>query len=134
MLSSNIFVFGSNLAGIHGAGAAYVAYKIHGATWKCGVGLQGNSYAIPTKDAKLNTLPLDIIKTYVEDFIKFAEKQTYMNFMVTKIGCGLAQLEARDIAPFFKPCLDQKNVKLPKDFLDILCPNGYSLDKISFMW
>lgn len=96
-----IFCFGSNLAGRHGKGAALFAKKHHGAIYGQGVGLQGNSYAIPTKDENLRTLPLDKIKGYVEDFIKFAEDSSEKTFQVTKIGCGLAGYRELDIIPMF---------------------------------
>jgi hypothetical protein len=101
-----IFVFGSNLAGRHGKGAALTAYKQHGAVYGQGYGLQGNSFAIPTKDEDLNTLPLNKIRKYVESFIKFAKLNSDMKFSVTRIGCGLAGYEDHDIAPMFKNAPD----------------------------
>lgn len=97
-----IFVFGSNLAGIHGAGAAACALKEHGAIWGCGLGIQGNSYAVPTKDHNIQTLPLSEIQKYVEEFLHFATMNPDMTFLVTRIGCGLAGYQDKDIAPFFK--------------------------------
>ena len=85
-----IFVFGSNLAGIHGAGAALFARRYRGAILGVGVGLQGESYAIPTKDGELNTLPLDEIAEHIEDFYNFAEERSDLRFELTPIGCGLA--------------------------------------------
>jgi hypothetical protein len=102
-----ILVYGSNEAGIHGAGAARTALKYHGAVMGIGVGLQGNSYGIPTKDANLKTLPLDKIQRYVNQFIIFAGDNPELPFKVTRIGCGLAGLKDIDIAPMFVP---QKNV------------------------
>lgn len=98
----NIFVFGSNLAGRHGAGAALFARYNHGAIYGRGVGLQGQSYAIPTKDEKLRTLPLEDIHQHVKDFIAYATEQTWMKFNVTRIGCGLAGYKDHQIAPMFK--------------------------------
>ena len=97
-----IFVFGSNLAGRHGKGAAAFAFKHHGAIYGKGHGLQGNSYAIPTKDNAIHTLPLDIIREYIIDFIEFAEQNPQLEFEVTRIGCGLAGYNDADIAPMFR--------------------------------
>jgi len=102
MNNKKVFVFGSNLAGRHGKGAALTAYRNHGAIYGQGMGLQGNSYAIPTKDEKINTLPLHKIKQYVDVFIKFAILNPEMKFEVTRIGCGLAGYEDHDVAPMFK--------------------------------
>jgi hypothetical protein len=115
---TEIFVFGSNLAGRHGKGAALFAVQNHGAIYGQGYGLQGNSYGIPTKDRRLNTLPLDIIKAYVKIFLLFAEENSDMIFNVTAIGCGLAGYSPRDIAPMFKGC--PHNVKLPKEFQEVI--------------
>lgn len=100
-MKQTIFVFGSNLAGRHGKGAALTAYRQHGAVYGEGVGLYGNSYAIPTKDENLVTLPLHKIKKYVDVFIRFAELNPDMKFEVTRIGCGFAGYEDSDIAPMF---------------------------------
>jgi hypothetical protein len=99
---STIFVFGSNLAGRHGAGSALHAKRHHGAVYGCGVGLAGSSYAIPTKDAKLNTLPLDKIAEYVADFVEFARQSPDLQFEVVDIGCGLAGYKPAEIATVFK--------------------------------
>lgn len=97
-----IFVFGSNLAGRHGKGAALYAKQHHGAIYGQGVGRQGMSYAIPTKDSQLNTLPLKAIEKYVLEFILYAEKHPELTFALTRIGCGLAGYKDTDIAPMFK--------------------------------
>ncbi|QWY83710.1 hypothetical protein [Rhizobium phage RHph_X3_15] len=97
-----IFVFGSNLAGIHGAGAARVAFEKHGAVWGIGAGNYGNSYAIPTKDGNIKTLPLEKIKPFVNQFIHYAYENPHLEFQVTKIGCGLAGYKDEEIAPLFK--------------------------------
>lgn len=97
-----IFVFGSNLAGRHGAGAALFARQNHGAVYGQGNGLQGSSYAIPTKDVYLRPLPLETIKFYVDVFIDIAKKRPELTFNVTRIGCGLAGYTDSDIAPMFK--------------------------------
>lgn len=113
-----IFVFGSNLAGRHGAGAALFARKNHGAIYGQGRGLQGNSYAIPTKDHNIKTLPLREIKFYVHTFLLFADENRDMIFRLTPIGCGLAGYRHSDIAPLFKTVPD--NVILPQEFKDVL--------------
>lgn len=98
-----IFVFGSNLSGIHGAGAACVAVEKYGAILRRGVGRQGNSWAIPTKDFDVRTsLPLNTIKTYVDLFLKEARADLLNDYQVTQIGCGLAGFQAEQIAPMFK--------------------------------
>lgn len=99
---SKIFVFGSNLAGFHGAGAALHALKNHGAIKYCPVGIQGTSYAIPTKDKNVRTLSLVSIRSYVAEFINYAINHPELEFEVTRIGCGLAGYDDADIAPMFK--------------------------------
>lgn len=110
-----IFVFGSNLAGIHAGGAARVAYERFGAVMGQGVGLQGQSYAIPTMQGGVET-----IKPYVDDFIDLAREWDQTTFYVTRIGCGIAGFTDREIAPLFADALDLYNVRLPKSFVDIL--------------
>jgi hypothetical protein len=109
-----IFVFGSNLAGRHGKGAALDARQRHGAIYGQGVGLQGNSYAIPTKDEQLRTLPLETIQGYVEQFKAFARQHGELTFQVTAIGCGLAGYQPKQIAPMFADAPD--NCILPEEF------------------
>lgn len=109
---SKIFVFGSNLAGIHGAGAARFAVINHGARYRQGIGLQGTSYGIPTKDHRINTLPLCEINPHVQNFIAFAKEHPELTFQVTRIGCGLAGYTDTDIAPMFKGAPD--NCELPE--------------------
>jgi hypothetical protein len=96
-----IFVFGSNEAGRHGKGAALHAKIHHGARYGVGVGRCGNSYAIPTKDGNIKTLPLLKIKFYVDQFLEYARLNTNLEFFVTRIGCGLAGYKDEDIAPMF---------------------------------
>lgn len=96
-----IFVFGSNLAGRHGKGAALFARKHHGAIYGQGIGLQGNSYGIPTKGHRLEILPLSQIAIYVRQFVKFATDHPEHEFRVTRIGCGLAGYKVDQIAPLF---------------------------------
>jgi len=98
---SDVFVFGSNLAGIHGAGAARHAWERHGAIWGEGIGQFGKSYAIPTKDEKILSMRLDEIQEYVNDFKEYALRHHELQFQVTQIGCGLAGFTANQIAPMF---------------------------------
>jgi hypothetical protein len=100
--TERIFVFGSNLAGRHGAGAAKRAYEHYGALWGCGYGLWGQSYALPTKDRRIMTLPLPSIHEYVKKFLRYAAADKN-EFNVTQVGCGLAGLQHSDIAPMFRP-------------------------------
>lgn len=118
MTKVDIFVFGSNLAGRHGAGSALEAYRKHGAILGQGIGLQGASYAIPTKDAKLRTLGLDTIHVFVSDFLAYARRHEWMTFNVVAIGCGLAGYKPEQIAPMFRDA--PPNVNLPKEFLACL--------------
>ena len=103
-----VFVFGSNLSGFHGGGAARIAADKFGAVWGQGVGLQGQSYAIPTMQGGIET-----IKPYVDEFITFAEQHPELTFLVTKIGCGIAGFKEREIAPLFAKARDMDNVVLP---------------------
>lgn len=100
--NTNIFVFGSNLAGKHGAGAAKFAVKYCGAVYGQAVGLQGKSYAIPTKNELIQTLPLTHIAPYIGQFLHFAENNPQLTFYVTPIGTGLAGYQHHHIAPMFK--------------------------------
>lgn len=109
-----IFVFGSNLAGRHGKGAALHARLHHGARYGMGVGPQGNSYAIPTKDEHIKTLPLDRIKPYVDEFLAYARANPDIEFELSAIGCGLAGYKPKDIAPMFAEA--PANVKKPPEF------------------
>jgi hypothetical protein len=113
-----IFVFGSNLAGAHLAGAALSALREHGAVWGQGKGFQRTSYAIPTKDHQIKTLPLRVIERHVRLFLSFAESQPRLEFFVTRIGCGLAGYQNQDIAPMFKNA--PKNCELSPKWLKIL--------------
>jgi len=111
---NQIFVFGSNESGIHGAGAAKTA-RNWGARLGQGEGLQGQTYAIPTKDRTvMRTLSIDEIKPYVDRFLKFAQENPQYEFLVTEIGCGLAGLKPQYISPLFKKV--PNNVILPNSF------------------
>lgn len=113
-MTRNIFVFGSNLAGLHGAGSALAAIKNYGAKRGQGIGLQGESYAIPTKGHNLEVLPLMIIHSHVDDFIGFAQDHDDMTFNIVAIGCGLAGYKPEEIAPMFKSA--PANCILPVEF------------------
>lgn len=102
MKKKRIFVFGSNLAGKHGKGAALTALLRYGAEYGKGKGRQGNSYGIPTKDRKLRKLPLSRISYYVQQFLYYARKHQNLRFLVTRIGTGLAGYTEADIAPMFR--------------------------------
>ena len=107
-----IFVFGSNLAGHHMGGAARVAHMNFGAEWGVGVGLTGRSYAIPTMQGGVET-----IKPYVDEFIEFAKQHQDMQFLVTRIGCGIAGFTDDEIAPLFRAALSVENILLPRSFV-----------------
>ena len=113
--ADEVFVFGSNLAGMHGGGAAYVAFRQFGAVMGCGVGLRGQSYAIPTMQGGVET-----IEPYVTDFIAFTKQHPELFFYVTRIGCGIAGFRDRDIAPLFAEAIDLENVCLPETFVKVL--------------
>lgn len=98
---TKVFVFGSNEAGRHGKGAALFAKRNRGAKQGIGVGPQGNSYAIPTKNLRMKSLPLDIIEIYVGSFLTYARTHPELLFEVTPIGCGLAGYQEHQIKPFF---------------------------------
>ena len=100
--ADEIFVFGSNLAGMHGGGAAYAALRQFGAKLGQGVGLQGQSYAIPTMQGGVET-----IEPYVTEFIEFAKAHPELFFYVTRIGCGIAGFRDREIAPLSNVCLPE---------------------------
>ena len=115
---NEIFVFGSNLAGSYGGGAARLAYNRFGAIWGQGVGLQGQSYAIPTMQGGVET-----IKPFVDKFIDFAKQHTEYKFLVTRIGCGIAGFKDEEIAPLFKNAIDIENIILPREFVETIQPH-----------
>lgn len=98
----NIFVFGSNLAGRHGAGSALEAKRYYGAQQGVGIGRTGDAYGIPTKDEKLRVLPLPVIQEHIENFLTYARTHPEHNFVLVAVGCGLAGYEPEQIAPMFK--------------------------------
>lgn len=113
----SIFVFGSNLSGRHGKGAALYARKHHGAVYGIGEGRTGNSYAIPTKDKNLKSRSLLEIKESINLFIKYAEENPSLTFQVTKVGCGLAGFKEEEIAPMFASA--PSNCKLPDNWYNL---------------
>lgn len=115
LADNEIFVFGSNLGGMHGGGAARYAYQHFGAVWGEGVGLYGQSYAIPTMHGGPN-----VIKPYVDEFIAFAKQHGELLFLVTPIGCGIAGFTAREIAPLFRDAVGVDNIVLPESFIKVL--------------
>jgi hypothetical protein len=112
---NEIFVFGSNLQGMHGGGAARIAYEEFGAIWGQGVGLQGQSYGIPTMHGGV-----DVIKPYVDEFVNFAKSHPELKFLVTRIGCGIAGFTDEEIAPLFKDAIEIENIYLPKSFYYVI--------------
>ena len=116
---NEIFVFGSNLAGAHGGGAAWLAYRRFGAVWGEGVGLHGRTYAVPTMQGGIDT-----IKPYVDDFILFAKEHKELTFLVTRIGCGIAGFRNEEIAPLFKDAICVENIILPKEFVENILSDG----------
>lgn len=115
-MPNHIFVFGSNLSGRHGKGAAKRALT-WGAKWGQAAGLQGRTYGIPTKDFSVRkTLPLPKIQVYVTEFIEFAKTRPDLTFLVTEIGCGLAGLDPKEVAPLFKDAVSVENIHLPARF------------------
>lgn len=112
---NEIFVFGSNLAGMHGGGAARIARMKFGAVMGQGVGIQGQSYAIPTMHGGV-----DVIKPYVDEFIEFAKQHPELKFLVTAIGCGIAGFDVEEIAPLFVNARSVENIFLPERFWDVM--------------
>ncbi|WP_294071609.1 A1S_2505 family phage non-structural protein [Proteiniphilum sp. UBA1028] len=113
--AGEIFVFGSNLGGNHDGGAARIALNKFGAIYGQGVGLQGQSYGIPTMQGGIET-----IAPYVDQFIDFAAAHSEYFFYVTRVGCGIAGFTDKQIAPLFKEALSLKNVCLPESFVRVL--------------
>lgn len=112
---NEVFVFGSNLQGMHAGGAARIAHQKFGAIYGQGVGMQGQSYAIPTMQGGVET-----IKPYVDEFIAYAIQNPDKQFLVTPIGCGIAGFDPEDIAPLFIAAKDVQNISLPESFWDMI--------------
>lgn len=118
-----IFVFGSNLSGIHGGGAARHAMDYHGAEFGVGVGRTGNSYALPTVAANIGqSLPLEIVKEYVEQFLGYARcgHNKHLEFLVTRVGCGIAGFKDEEIAPLFNGA--PRNCIMPEEWKGMFTP------------
>ena len=105
------FVFGSNLAGRHGKGAALLARTYRGARTGKGYGPQGTCYALPTKDVDLKILSLKEISKHVSEFLAYAQSRPNEVFQLTRVGCGLAGYQDSEIAPIFYSA--PKNIILP---------------------
>ena len=116
---NEVFVFGSNNAGFHGGGAARAAYNKFGAIWGQGVGMQGQSYAIPTMQGGVET-----IAPYVDEFIEYAKNHPEKRFLVTEIGCGIAGFAPEEIAPLFANAVDVENITLPQRFWEVLAQSN----------
>lgn len=114
-----IFVFGSNLAGIHGAGAALYAAKF-GARQGEGFGRVGQTFAIPTKDRHIKTMRIGDFQPFIASFIHYARLRLDLTFLVTEIGCGLAAYTPEQIAPLFREAIELQNVCLPERFWEVL--------------
>lgn len=102
MRSNPIFVFGSNLLGMHGGGAAAAAREKYGAVWGIGEGRTGQSYALPTKKDYSESLAVEEIRGHVHKFLTYARSHPKLEFQITAVGCGLAGHKVEDIAPMFK--------------------------------
>lgn len=113
-----IFVFGSNLAGRHGKGAALYAARHYGAEYGVGVGRTGNAYAVPTKDRTLKVLPLDVIDKHMQDFLLYASDNNSLRFLLTPVGTGLAGYSKRDIWRLLTKHNVSSNVCLTSSWLD----------------
>ncbi len=110
---NDIFVFGSNIRGIHGGGAARIANKKFGAEWGVGEGLTGQCYALPTMEGGV-----DYIAEKVQNFLLCAKAHPELKFYVTKIACGIAGFTVAEIGPLFSDAISLDNVILPKEFVD----------------
>ena len=112
---NEIFVFGSNLEGSHGGGAAKTAHNKFGAIWGQGVGLQGRSYGIPTMHGGTED-----IRPFVDEFIDYALTHPGLRFLVTRVGCGIAGFHDAEIAPLFSRAADVSNICLPDSFWNVI--------------
>jgi hypothetical protein len=116
---NEVFVFGSNEKGIHGKGAALLAYKQFGAIWGKGSGKWGQTYAIPTKLDPSTSLSLDVIACHIDKFITYVKnEESHHRYLVTKIGCGLAGYTIEAMAPLFIKALSLSRILLPKEFFE----------------
>ena len=117
---NEIFVFGSNIGGFHGGGAARVAHKRFGAEWGVGEGITGQCYALPTMEGGV-----DYIAGKVNAFIAYAKQHPELRFLVTKVACGIAGFRIEEIAPLFADAINMENVILPKEFVEVI-ENGWN--------
>jgi hypothetical protein len=123
--SNQVFVAATNLSGIHGAGSAKLAYQKFGLKWGFTSGLCGQVYAIPTKDRKIQfLLPISEIEKSVNKFLVCVQNNPNLEFLITRIGMGLANGKIEDIAPLFKDFINLPNVSIPKDFYDFIISIG----------
>lgn len=114
LAKNEIFVFGSNIQGMHGGGAAWYANKHFGAEWGVGEGLTGRTYALPTMEGKAS------LAHAVKNFIACAKKHPELTFLVTAVGCGIAGYKPSEVAPLFAEAVSMENVYLPQVFVDVL--------------
>jgi hypothetical protein len=121
MADDKIFVFGSNKIGVHGAGAAKHAKQFYGAVYGCGEGLRGQSYAIPTKKTPYVSMPLDEVAQGVRRFVAFTQQHPEMQFVLTRVGCGMAGFTDEQMAPLFEGLPD--NVELPERWVGLVGAN-----------
>lgn len=121
---NRVFVFGSNQAGVHGGGAARFARENFGAVMGFGEGMTGSAYALPTKVTVAETMTLPAIREAVDRFLAYAAAHPESWFQVTAVGCGLAGLSAKDIAPMFRDA--PENCRLPGVWYRILNPDAYT--------
>lgn len=114
LVENEIFVFGSNIQGAHGGGAAWFAHKTFGAEWGVGEGITGRTYALPTMEGEAS------LKKAVNNFIACAKQHPELTFLVTAVGCGIAGYSPDEVAPLFKEATSLENVYLPQVFWDNL--------------
>lgn len=129
LADNEIFVFGSNLQGQHGGGAARTAYKHFGAEWGTGVGPTGQCYAIPTMHGDIED-----IKPYVDQFIEYAKQNPEKMFLVTRIGCGIAGFRDEQMAPLFAEAVPLTNIYMPLKWMNILLKANKSQKSVTLKW
>lgn len=120
LAENEFFVFGSNLNGYHGAGAAYTAHKLFDAEMGVGEGITGKCYAFPTKDKNMNPVSIADFSSSVKKLKEVINANPNKHFLITRVGCGLAGFRDYEVAPLFKEFLELPNVSLPSEFLNIL--------------
>ncbi|MBR1850013.1 MAG: hypothetical protein IJ789_01420 [Bacteroidales bacterium] len=111
LAEGEIFVFGSNIQGMHGGGAAWFASRNFGAQWGVGEGLTGRCYALPTMEGYAS------LQKAVANFTDCARKHPELTFLVTAVGCGIAGYSPAEVAPLFDQAAQLPNVYLPRVFL-----------------